>query len=94
MKLRLLLMMAALGKLHAATLQVDLSSSSLTGAPGNTLQFFGTMTNASLTDTIFLNAASSTSASSNLTIDLVPFFINAPLSLGPGEVSGCSRSSM
>jgi len=64
-----------------------LSNPSQTGAPGDILPFFGTMTNMSDTDAVFLNAASSTSVSSNLAVDLIPFFLNAPLSLGPGEVS-------
>jgi hypothetical protein len=88
MKTRLLLMLlAGFGTLRAGTLLVALSTLSQTGAPGSVLPYFGTMTNVSDTDTIFLNSASSTSSSSNLTIDLLPFFINAPLSLAPGEVS-------
>lgn len=85
--LMMLMVIAGMGTLRAATVLVVLSNLSQTGAPGDILPFFGTMTNTSDTDTIFLNSASSTSASSNLTIDLVPFFINAPLSLAPGEVS-------
>ena len=54
MKLRLLLMLiAGLGNLRAGSLQVDLSGASQTGAPGDLLAFFGTMTNVSPTDTIF-----------------------------------------
>jgi hypothetical protein len=89
MKLRLLLMLiAGLGSLPAASLLVVLSSPSQTGAPGDVLPFFGTMTNVSPTDTIFLNSITSTSGSGNLTIDVGPFFVNAPLFLGPGDVSG------
>jgi hypothetical protein len=89
MKLRIVLtFMLGLGTLQADNLLVVLSSPSQTGAPGDVLPFFGRMTNVSSTDTIFLNSVSSTSASSNLAIDLLPFFLNAPLSLGPGEVSG------
>jgi hypothetical protein len=88
MKLRLLLMlMAGVSQLHAGSLLVLLSSPAQTGAPGATLQYLGTMTNVSATDTIFLNSITSTSASSNLTIDVGPFFVNAPLSLGPGDVT-------
>jgi hypothetical protein len=83
-----LMMMAGVGMLRAGSLLVVLSNPSQSGAPGDVLAFFGAMTNVSATDTIFLNSASSTSASSNLTVDLFPFFIDAPLSLGPGEVSG------
>jgi hypothetical protein len=89
MKLRLLLMLiVGMGKLQATTLLVLLSNPSQAGSPGDVLPYFGTMTNVSATDTIFLNSASSTSASANLTIDVTPFFVNAPLSLAPGEVSG------
>jgi hypothetical protein len=89
MKLRLLLMLiAGLGRLQAGNLLVVLSSSSQTGAPGDVLPFFGTMTNVSPTDTIFLNSITSTSGSGNLNIDVGPFFVNAPLFLGPGDVTG------
>ena len=89
MKLRLLLLLiAGLASLRAGNLQVDLLSPSLTGAPGDLLQFFGTMTNVSPTDTIFLNSVSSTSVSGFLTIDTGPFFLNAPFFLNPGDVSG------
>lgn len=89
MKLRLLLMLiAGLGSLQAGSLQVNLASSSQTGASGDLLTFFGTMTNVSPTDTIFLNSISSTSISGFLTIDTVPFFVNAPLFLAPGDMSG------
>jgi hypothetical protein len=89
MKLRLLLMLiACAGTLPAGNLQVDLSAASQSGAPGDLLAFFGTMTNVSPTDTIFLNSISSTSISGFLTIDTGPFFINAPLFLAPGDVSG------
>ena len=89
MKLRLLLMLiAGLGSLQAGNLQVDLSSPSETGAPGDLLKFFGTMTNVSTTDTIFLNSISSTSVSGFLSIDTGPFFLNAPFFLNPGDVSG------
>jgi hypothetical protein len=89
MKLRLLLMLiAGLGTLQAGNLEVDLSSASQTGAAGDLLQFFCTMTNVSPTDTVFLNSISSTSISGFLTIDTGPFFVNAPFFLNPGDVSG------
>jgi hypothetical protein len=71
----------------AAGIQVDLVNSTLTGAPGDIVKFFGTLTNVSATDTIFLNGASTTSASPFLTIDTSPFFLNAPLFLDPGMSS-------
>ncbi len=89
MKLRLLLMLiAGLGSLQAGSLLVVLSSSSQTAAPGDLLAFFGTMTNVSTTDTIFLNSIGSTSGTGNLNPDVGPFFVNAPLFLAPGDVSG------
>jgi len=88
MKLPLFLMlMAGVSQVHAGSLLVLLSNPSQTGAPGATLQFFGTMTNVSPTDTIFLNSITSTSPWSNLTIDVSPFFTNAPLSMGPGDTT-------
>ena len=83
----LLLILAALGTALAGSIQVDLLSPSQTGAPGDVLQFLGTITNLSPTDTVFFNSVSATSVSADLTIDIIPFLINAPLSLGPGEVS-------
>jgi hypothetical protein len=88
MKLRLMfLLIASLGRLQAGNLLMVLSSSSQTGTPGTILPYFGTMTNVSATDTVFLNSISSTSVSGFIGIDTGPFFVNAPLSLGPGEVS-------
>lgn len=89
MKLRLLLMLAAcIASSQAANLSVVLTNSSLTGAPGDLLQYFATVTNVSLTDTIYLNGSSSTSASGFLTDLTMPFDINAPLFMNPGDVSG------
>jgi hypothetical protein len=84
----LLILIAGLSRLQAASLLVVLSSPSQTGAPGDVLPFFGTMTNVSPTDTIFLNSITATSGSGNLSFDVGPFFLNAPLFLGPGDVSG------
>jgi len=88
MKLRpILILTACAAQLHAGSLLVLLSRPTQTGAPGATLQYFGTMTNVSTTDTIFLNSIASTSASSDLSIDVSPFFVNAPLFLSPGDVT-------
>jgi hypothetical protein len=48
------MLMTSLGTLQAGSLLVVLSNPSQTGAPGDVLPFFGTMTNVSDTDTIFL----------------------------------------
>jgi hypothetical protein len=71
-----------------ADLLVQLDQTSLTGAPGDTLMFNATLLNTSSTDTIFLNGAGSTASSPFLSIDVSPFFLNAPLSLDPGASSG------
>jgi hypothetical protein len=68
------------------TLQVDLDNVALAGTPGGTLQFFATLTNTSLTDTITFSGTSTTAISSLLTIDTSPFILNGPISLAPGEV--------
>lgn len=69
-------------------IQAQLVDSSLTVAPGDTLAFFATLFNPSLTDTIYLNGSGSTSVSGFLSIDTTPFDVNAPLFLSPGESSG------
>ena len=83
-----LLMAAGLPAVHASDIQMDFSNSVLAGAPGDTLQFFATLTNLSPTDTIFFNSISATGVSGDLDFEIVPFFLNAPLFLDPGESSG------
>lgn len=72
----------------ADTVPAQLVDSSLAGAPGDTLDFFATLTNPSATDTIFLNGIGSTASSPFLGIDTSPFDINAPFYLDPGQSSG------
>jgi hypothetical protein len=72
----------------ASVIDVQLTNSSLTGAPGDTLIFYATLTNPSSTDTIYLNGAGSTASSPFLNIDTSPFDANAPLFLAPGATSG------
>jgi hypothetical protein len=74
--------------LQADTIQATLVDSSLTGAPGDMLAFFVTLSNPSATDTVYLNGIGSTASSSFLSVDTSPFDINAPLFLAPGDVSG------
>ena len=70
------------------SISAQLVESSLTGAPGDTLAYFVTLTNPSLTDTIYLNSIGSTASSALLDIDTSPFDINAPFFLNPGDSSG------
>ena len=73
---------------HASTIDAQLANGSLTGAPGDTLAFFATLSNPSATDTIYLNGAGSTASSAFLGVDITPFNVNAPLFLVPGDMSG------
>jgi len=75
------------GAAHAGSIQVNLAASSQNGNPGDTLAFFATITNLSTTDTIYFNGASATAASPNLTIDLSPYLVNAPIFLEPEQTS-------
>jgi hypothetical protein len=63
---------------------VDLDSSSLIGSPGAAVTFTGTILNASGVE-LFLNGAGGYLSSSELTLDLTPFFTLTPLSLLDGE---------
>src|SRR5690349_5383049 len=71
------LMLAAVfgGAAQAAAVQVDFLTTTLTGAPGDTLQFFATLTNTTGAD-ITISGASSASVSPFLTIDPTALFLN------------------
>ena len=73
----------------ADTITITLDSPTLSGSPGDTLQFFGTLTNTTA-DTVFLNDVNFNLASIPLgSIDSSPFFTNAPLSLdAAGSLDG------
>src|ERR1035441_1243667 len=59
---------------------VGLDSTSLVGLPGTAVTFSGTILNASGVE-LFLNGAGGGLSSSELTLDLTPFFTLTPLSL-------------
>ncbi|QOY87909.1 PEP-CTERM sorting domain-containing protein [Paludibaculum fermentans] len=86
-KLAFLLLAACWSTLSASSIQVNLANPSQTGAPGSVLQFFGTITNLSGVDPVYLNGISANSVSPDLTIDVIPFFFNRPASLAPGATS-------
>jgi hypothetical protein len=73
---------------RADILDVLLTNSDLTGAPGSSLAVFATISNPSTTDTVYLNGDSSTTVSTFLTVDDTPFFNNAPFFLDPGANTG------
>lgn len=79
-----LLFTAAPVKADSATLTL----SSVSGTPGSTVTVDGTITNTG-SDTVYLNSESFTLAFPPfINGDITDFFMNAPISLGPGENSG------
>jgi hypothetical protein len=74
---------------QAQTLDLTLLDANQTVTQGTTsVAFDATIFNPSTTATIYLNGASASTASSLLTVDISPFFENAPFSLAPGQSSG------
>jgi hypothetical protein len=73
---------------HADSISIALTQDSQTATAGSAITFNATLTNLSSTDTVYLNADSSTTSSLLLSVDDTPFLTNAPLSLDPGMVSG------
>lgn len=73
---------------RADSLTLTLDQSTITVAPGTlVVPFFGTISNPSATDTIFLNNPNPTTAWVYLTVDTTPF-ISAPPDLAPGAGTG------
>ena len=67
---------------------VDLTLTSVSGAPGSEVTVYGTITNTG-SDTVYLNNESYTLGSMNfLNGDITDFLLNAPLFLGPDTNSG------
>ena len=66
------------------TFNVTLDSPSRVGAPGTAVDFSGTILNSSGVE-LFLNGAGGNLSSSELTLDVTPFFTFTPLSLLDGE---------
>jgi hypothetical protein len=71
---------------RADTIGIVFDHSSQTGSPGDTLQFFGTLTNTS-SDTVFLNS-DGFSLAGLPTGSFLDMFGNTPFSLDPGTNSG------
>ena len=69
----------------AANAQITLSftSNTINSSPGSTATFLGTISNASATDTVFLNGLAGSFDSANLNIDGNSFLTYAPISLAP-----------
>lgn len=67
---------------------VDLTLTSVSGAPGSEVTVYGTITNTG-SGTVYLNNESYTLGSTNfLNGDVTDFFVNAPFTLGPDSNSG------
>lgn len=67
-----------------AQVQFNLLTSYLGGNRGDTLSYFGTLTNLG-SEEVFLNGDLFNLPGDDLTVDDSPFFTNFPLSLGAGE---------
>jgi hypothetical protein len=84
----LVVLIAVAGLASAGPLTIALDSATLTGAPGTSVEFFGTITNLS-PSTVYLNSDSVTLAGFGPgDFDDSPFFANAPFFLDPGDNSG------
>jgi hypothetical protein len=82
----LALALLSAGAASADTITITLDSATLSGSPGDTLQFFGTLTNTTA-DTVFLNDDNLNLSGFPLSsLDGTPFF-NEPLSLDAGVSS-------
>ena len=83
---RFLSLVAALCFAGAANAQITLSftSNTMFTDPGVPVTFLGTISNASTTDTVFLNGISGSFDSANLDVDALSFLAFAPPSLAPG----------
>ena len=67
---------------------VDLTLTSVSGAPGSEVTVYGTITNTG-SDDVYLNSENFTLGSTYFSNgDVTDFFLNAPLSLGPDSDSG------
>jgi hypothetical protein len=82
------LMLATLSALSAkADVTIVFDQPDQIGSPGETLQFFGTITNDDSENRVFLNSDDLTLNGLSLTTDDL-FFANVPASLAAGESSG------
>jgi hypothetical protein len=81
MRSLLLCLLMAAPVCHGAVLNVAFVPDTLSGNPGDVLQFFGTLTNTTNAE-VFINDDSFTFAIPGA-VDASPFLNNAPLSLGP-----------
>jgi PEP-CTERM motif len=84
----LLLASAGASRADTPSLDVVLNSPSQTVAQGTTVVAFDATISNLTGDTVFLNSASATTNSLDVSVDTLPFFLNTPLSLDPGSAAG------
>jgi hypothetical protein len=84
----LLLASAGASRADTASLDVVLSSPSQTVVQGTTVVVFNATISNPTGNTVFLNSASATTNSLDVSVDTLPFFLNTPLSLDPGPAAG------
>lgn len=73
---------------HADSISIDISPATVAGAPGDDVEFFGTITN-NTSDALYLNDDTiNLSALPPDALDGSPLLLNAPYPLGPGENTG------
>ena len=77
------LMLAAAVSACAGPLLIVFDNAALSGAPGDTLAFFGVLANSG-TDPFFLNGPEVTGLDPSFAPDVTPFFLSTPLSIDPG----------
>jgi hypothetical protein len=84
------LLLASVGAARADTpsLDVALTSPSQIVVEGTTVVAFNATISNPTGDTVFLNNASETTNSPDVSVDFLPFFLNTPLSLDPGSAAG------
>jgi len=84
----LLLASAGASRADTPSLDVVLSSPSQTVAQGTTVVVFSASISNPTGDTVFLNSASATTNSLDVSVDTFPFFNNTPPSLDSGAAAG------
>lgn len=84
----LLLATAGASRADTPSLDVVLSSPTQTVAEGTTVVVFNATISNPTGDTVFLNSASATTNSLDVSVDTLPFFLNTPVSLDPASAAG------
>lgn len=84
----LLLASAGASRADTPSLDVVLSSPNQTVVQGTTVVVFNATISNPTHDTVFLNNASGTTNSLDVSVDIFPFFLNTPVSLDPGSAAG------